>query len=90
MLKDLLNSPLGIKLISIILGLGLASLFRNICKDGKCIIYKGPSKDDIDNYYFKLKDSDDTCYKYNAYKVPCNVSPSESESNFVKENELVN
>jgi hypothetical protein len=67
MINKLLNTDQGAIIISIILGLGLASLFRNICKDGRCIIYKSDVKEIQKNYY-KL---DDSCFKYKPNIVPC-------------------
>ena len=37
--------------ISIIWGLGVASLFRKICNNNKCIVIKAPSE--MDSYYEK-------------------------------------
>ena len=40
--KRLINTSLGKIIISIMLGLGLATLFRKVCKDKNCITFKGP------------------------------------------------
>ena len=37
-MKDLLKNETGRLIISILLGLGLAAIFRRVCKDKKCII----------------------------------------------------
>ena len=42
-LKKLLYSKTGNIIISILLGLGLASLFRFSCKNNNCIIFKAPN-----------------------------------------------
>jgi len=61
--KRLLHQPLGKVFISIMLGLGIASLFRKVCNDRNCIIYKGPATEEIDGKIYKHGKK---CYKYNA------------------------
>jgi hypothetical protein len=61
--KRLLHQPLGKFFISVLLGLGLASLFRKVCKDKNCIIFKGPETSEIDGKVFKHGNK---CYKYKA------------------------
>lgn len=59
--KRLLHSKLGRVFMSIILGLGLASLFRKVCNDKNCIHFKGPLVNEIDGKTFKHGEG---CYKY--------------------------
>ena len=61
--KRLLHQPLGKFFISVLLGLGLASLFRKVCKDKNCIIFKGAETEEIDSKVFKHGSK---CYKYTA------------------------
>lgn len=68
MLGKILNTKEGQILVSIILGLGLATIFRKVCKDNQCIIIKGPSKQETEKYYYKL---DGDCYKYTPYATKC-------------------
>jgi hypothetical protein len=58
----------GKKILSIILGLGLASLFRQVCKGNKCLIIKGPKISDISKSIYKI---DKECYKYKPYATKC-------------------
>jgi hypothetical protein len=58
-------------MLSIILGLGIASLFRTVCKDKNCIIFKAPPLDDIKDKVYKYNDK---CYKYNPVSVKCDAS----------------
>ena len=37
-----IQSPTGAKLFSILLGLGIAGLFKMSCDSRSCIVYKGP------------------------------------------------
>lgn len=68
MITKFLETKEGAIIISIILGLGFASMFRKVCENGKCIIYKGPSVEETNKYYYKM---DDLCYRYTPYMVPC-------------------
>lgn len=67
-LLRLLYTETGSILVSIILGLGLAALFRKACTDNKCIIVKGPNHDDLEKYHFKMND---VCYKYKPVFQEC-------------------
>jgi len=67
----LLNSDAGKNIISVILGLGLASLFHKVCKDKDCIIFKGPIISEIDGKIFQHGDD---CYKYDIMNVKCDDS----------------
>ena len=42
-IKQLINSKEGKYIISVVLGLGLATLFREVCKDKTCIVFKANS-----------------------------------------------
>lgn len=64
----LLHTPIGRVFISIMLGLGLASLFRKVCKDKNCIIFDGPVISQIDDKIFKHGSK---CYKYDAESANC-------------------
>ena len=64
----LYDSELGLKFISILLGFGLASLFRQVCKDDKCRIIKGPNLKEIEKQIYKI---DDKCYKYKPIATVC-------------------
>lgn len=66
--KKLFESNAGSIVISIILGIGLAALFRKACNDNNCIVIKGPSKEEIDDYYYKMNGE---CYKYKAVHSEC-------------------
>lgn len=60
-IKYLLNDPIGKMFISIILGLGLATMFRTVCKEKNCIRFNGPIISEIDGKTYKHGDK---CYKY--------------------------
>ena len=50
MKSKLFNTELGQTIVSIILGLGLAGIFRKSCKNNNCYIIKGPKKEEL-NYH---------------------------------------
>lgn len=66
--KRLLHTEQGKTIISILLGLGLASLFRKICKDKNCIDFKGPVLKDYEGQTYKYNDK---CYKYTVEAASC-------------------
>jgi hypothetical protein len=70
-IKRLLNTPSGRNMISIILGLGLASLFQKVCKDKDCLIFTGPIIEQVDGKIFKHQDN---CYKYDIETATCDAS----------------
>lgn len=67
-LSKFIHTKSGKVVSSIILGLGLASLFRRICNKGNCIIYKAPPFDDIVGKIFEYNDS---CYVFEPISVTC-------------------
>jgi hypothetical protein len=67
---DKLETNRGARIfVSIILGLGIASLFRLTCKEGSCYVVKGPGMNDVDKHVYKV--DEDGCYKYSSHKTPC-------------------
>lgn len=69
----ILRSNEGKIVISIILGFGLATLFRKVCKGNSCIVVKGPKISEVEKYYYKV---DDKCFKYTPYVSPCQDNKS--------------
>lgn len=63
-----LQSDTGRIILSIIWGLGLAMLFRRVCKGRNCIIIKGPSPSEMDGKIYKFNDK---CYKYSSETTQC-------------------
>ena len=74
MLKDVLKTDTGGKLIAIILGLGLAAMFRKVCSKGTCVVIKGPSIKEVEQYHYKINDD---CFKYKPYVVSCENATTE-------------
>ena len=76
-LKRLLNTSLGKFFISVLLGLGLATLFRKVCTDKNCISFNGPVISDIDNKIYKYGEK---CYKYEPTAATCDSNKKEAEA----------
>lgn len=68
MIDNIMSSDFGQILISVILGLGLASFFRKVCKNGRCIVVKGPMLEEIKKNVYKI---DNECYKYTPLATKC-------------------
>lgn len=67
-LDKLFQSDIGRIIVSILLGLGIAALFRRACKGKNCVVIQGPKREEIDKYYYKVFDD---CFKYKPREVPC-------------------
>lgn len=70
-IKSLFESSTGSIIISVILGLGLAALFRKACNDNKCIVIKGPKMEETQQYYYKINDD---CWQYKPVFAECTDS----------------
>lgn len=66
--RKLLYTDIGKNLISVILGIGLASLFQKVCNDKNCLIFNGPIIQEVDGKIFEYNDN---CYKYDISAVSC-------------------
>ena len=73
MLEKVMNDPIGRIIISILLGFGLATLFRKACTGNNCIVVTGPKMGDVQKKYYKI---DEDCFKYTPYSVSCDVKDS--------------
>ena len=67
-IKNILQNPVTKIIISIIWGLGLATLFQRICKDRNCIVLKGPNPNKIKDKIFKYNNK---CYIYHPELSNC-------------------
>ncbi len=71
-IRKFMTSEVGKKLFSILLGLGLSTVFRMSCKGKNCIIYSSPEfNKEILN---KIYSYEGKCYKYIPQNVKCNPS----------------
>ena len=65
------HTETGKQMLSIILGLGLASLFRSVCKGKNCMIFRAPPLEEIKDNVFKYGNK---CYKYTPVATKCDAS----------------
>ena len=70
-LEKFVNSQTGKYIMSIILGLGLATFFREVCKGNRCKIIKAPPLEEIDGQIYKFNNK---CYKMEKNPLQCNSS----------------
>ena len=70
-LGKFVHTETGKYIMSILLGFGLASLFRTVCKGKDCIIFHAPPLDQFENKIYK---NGDKCYKFNPVATKCRVN----------------
>ncbi len=70
-LDRFVHSSTGKILMSIILGLGLATFFRAVCKGRNCKIVSSPPLEEIEDQTYKF---DGKCYKMEKNQVQCDKS----------------
>jgi hypothetical protein len=68
-LSKFVHTDTGKYMMSILLGIGLATFFRQICEGKNCLIYNAPPLEEIDDETYKF---DDKCYKMTKTAVKCN------------------
>lgn len=68
--QRLLHSRTGIIFVSILLGLGLATMFRKVCKDKSCIEFNGPILADVGDKTYKYGEK---CYQYKLESASCKM-----------------
>jgi hypothetical protein len=70
-LEKFVHTERGKILMSIILGFGLASLFRTVCKDKNCLIFHAPPLDDFKDKIYK---NGNKCYQLKAVATKCDMN----------------
>lgn len=75
-LSRLVNSDGGKIIISIILGIGLASLFKKACNDRNCLVFKSPS---FSNVKDKIFQHGDQCVTFKERNIECNTKSQQIE-----------
>lgn len=81
-IRRLLYNPYSSIIISIILGFGLATLFRKSCSLRGCYVFKGPPMSKIEGTTFKMNGK---CYEYEYEHSSCKRGGSKV-INFTDEN----
>jgi len=62
------NNPTGRSVIAILLGLGLASMFRKTCVGDRCVVVRAPDEHKVAGQVFKFKEG---CYEFVPEFVEC-------------------
>jgi hypothetical protein len=66
----LLNSTLGKILLSILLGLGLSTIFKQSCSGQSCITYHGPILGQVEGKTYQYGER---CYTYTIAPIQCST-----------------
>lgn len=67
-LDKFVHSSTGRIIMSILLGIGLATLFRAACKGQNCRIISAPPLEELEDQIYKF---DDKCYKLEKNTINC-------------------
>lgn len=67
-LLNLVQNRFGKLIISLMLGLGLASLFRRSCENKKCLVFVPPDMESLKKDVYKHNGK---CFKYKSEAVRC-------------------
>lgn len=70
-LSKFVHTPTGKVLMSILLGFGLAALFRKTCKGKNCFVYHAPPLENVKDKTFKY---DNKCYVFTTNNIACDNS----------------
>ncbi len=73
-MMKLLHTQNGRYAISFILGMGLASLFRKICKDRNCLIFQAAPLSEVTKNTYAYGDK---CYTFKEKLTKCNPDNKE-------------
>ncbi len=58
-------------LLSVLWGLGLATLFAGVAYSRNCVIVRGEPPGEIEKKIFQYPDLKDKCYAFKSYLAPC-------------------
>jgi hypothetical protein len=70
-LDKFVHSYTGKIIMSIILGIGLATFFRTACKGRHCRIISSPPIEELEGQTYKFNDK---CYTFEKNAINCNVN----------------
>ena len=68
-LDKFVHSKTGKIIMSVLLGIGLATFFRTMCKGKQCKIISSPPLTEIDGQTYKFNDK---CYNFEKKAIDCN------------------
>jgi hypothetical protein len=67
--KNFIGSEKGVFILSIVLGIGLACIFKMSCDSQNCIVYKGPDYSEK-----KIIKYNNKCYEPNEHMETCDTT----------------
>jgi len=67
-LSKFVHSTTGRYMMSILLGIGLATFFRQTCVGKNCVTYNAPPNEELEDQIYKF---DSKCYKMEKNSVNC-------------------
>jgi hypothetical protein len=67
-LYELLESDKGTILLSVIFGIGIATIFRKECLNNNCVIITSPTSTEMQRYQYKIGEK---CYEFKKKTVKC-------------------
>tara|TARA_B100001057_G_C22278009_1_gene729612 strand:- start:16 stop:270 length:255 start_codon:yes stop_codon:yes gene_type:complete len=67
-IRRIIYGDFGKIFISVILGLGIASLFRKTCKERKCLVFRATPMEKIKNQIFQFNNK---CYTFQETATTC-------------------
>ena len=70
-LGKFVHTETGRIIMSLLLGFGLASLFRTICKNKDCLIFRAPP---LEQFKDKIYKSNGKCVKYTPVSTKCSIN----------------
>ena len=70
-LEKFVHTETGKMIMSMLLGFGLASLFRTVCKGKNCLIFHAPP---LDKFKDKIYKNGDKCFKYVPVATKCSLN----------------
>jgi len=68
---NIMYTDRGRFVLSIILGLGFASIFRNYCQGKNCYDFIGPKQEEIRNKVFSFDSANSKCYTMRENSIKC-------------------
>ena len=71
--KNLLHTSMGKIILSVLLGLGLSTLFRQVCNSKDCYKFIGPKHNDLRDKIFATDSEKTKCYSLVEENVPCGL-----------------
>lgn len=68
MIEQFAKDPTARSVVFVLLGFGLAAMFRSSCKGQRCVVVEAPDPKKIEGKTFAF---DGKCYKFEANTVSC-------------------